>query len=111
MERPEFAARRGKAAPMKRTLLAFLIAPLWVPLVAGVDAALTGTRLQQMAKLTSLEWVGIVVLFHLVIGYLAAWTVGVGLHLLLRKWRITALWQHVAAWFAAGLMLRAVLIF
>ena len=34
-----------------------------------------------------------------------------GLHLLLRRWRITKLWQHVAAWFAAGLVLRALLIF
>lgn len=96
---------------MKRTLLAFLIAPLWTPVIAGIDAALSDTRPQQVVKLAHTEWVAIVVVGHLVIGCLAAWTVGVGLHLLLRKWRVTALWQHVAAWFAAGLMLRALLIF
>lgn len=95
---------------MKPTLRAFLIAPLWAPVVAGLDAALSGVRPQQMMKLAPWEWVAIVMAGHLIIGCLAAWTVGVGLHLLLRRWRVTGLWQHVAAWFAAGLVLRALLI-
>ena len=95
---------------MKRTLRAFLIAPLWTPLVAVVATAVGGNRPQQMVSLTETEWLLIVGGGHLVIGYLAAWTVGLGLHALLRRWRVTRLWAHVAIWFCVGLMLRALLL-
>ncbi len=96
---------------MNRTVRAFLIAPLWVPLIAGLEAAVSGTRPQEVVTFAPMEWIAIVVAGHLVIGCLAAWTLGVAIHLLLRAKRITGLAAHVGAWATAGLALRCLLLF
>ncbi|GGF75859.1 hypothetical protein GCM10007301_39780 [Azorhizobium oxalatiphilum] len=90
---------------MTRTFLAFLVAPLWIPLLAAVSALLWPDTRNPLG-LGGMELVWRVALVAAVVGYGACWSFGLGLFFFLRAqgWRsvgITAL-----AWFVAGMVLR-----
>lgn len=94
---------------MNRTLRAFLIAPLWAPALTGLQMLLFGLP-RSMGPLDPTEWLLLSLVLSLLLGCAGVWTLGVLIHRLLATRRITALWRHIAIWFAAGLAVRMLLL-
>ncbi|MGU3496485.1 hypothetical protein ACLBXM_20800 [Xanthobacteraceae bacterium A53D] len=91
---------------MSRTLTAFLIAPLWIPLLLAVGAAIDPPRTPGLVMSAGeAAWRAGVV--GAVGAYAVSWTIGVALHFMLKALEWRAPLVHALVWFLTGMLLRA----
>lgn len=87
---------------MRRTIIAFLVAPLWVPLVFGLYAGFTSPP-KFFGEPDKAMWIIRSIAAGFIAGYLATFVLGFPIHLLLRAVH-ARFWPYALAWLGTGIL-------
>lgn len=89
---------------VNRVLTGLLLAPLWVPITAGIYAALIWSPPDFLGDAGGGSWIGMVALIGALLGYLAVLAVGLPTHKILRRRDYHSVWAYLTMWFAVAVM-------